>query len=160
MPTTVRVTEDCQALAYPRADSERRGRVRAGSILPLLREDDREYYKVAFGGRPAFVPKSCADRVVSAAAEPNERARRLADLLAGFFAVVVSASVAGIFTGVYWRSAGLLIGPGYWGAYLASLAVASLAGRRWAAVGMLAALPIAVPAFFGLAALSSFPAEP
>ena len=90
----------------------------------------------------------------------NERASKQASLLVGLVTVVVSGPVAGIFVGAYWHSAGLLIGPGYWGVYLGSLAVALLVRRRWLALGMLAALPIAVPAFVGLAALSSFPTTP
>ena len=77
------------------------------------------------------------------------------DLLAGFAAVLVGSSLAGIFTGVYWHSAGLLIGPGYWGLYLGLLPATFLTGRRRLTLGMLGALPIAVPAFFGLAVLSA-----
>jgi hypothetical protein len=162
MPHAVRITRDCDALARARADSERLGYVQAGSILPLLREDERHYYKVAFADSPAFVPKSCADIVDSGEtpAQPDERAGRLAGLLVGSGVVFVSSSLAGIFTGAYWHSAGLVIGPSYWGLYLGSLLATFLAGRRRFALGMLAALPIAVPAFFGLAALSSFPTAP
>ena len=160
MPNVVCVTRDCEVLAQARPDGEPLGRVPAGSVLPLLREDERAYYRVAFSGRPAFVPRSCADRVASEAAQAHERASKLAGLLVALVAVVVSGSMAGIFTGAYWHSAGLLIGPSYWGLYLGSLAVALLVRRRWLALGMLAALPIAVPAFFSLAALSSFPTTP
>jgi hypothetical protein len=92
---------------------------------------------------------------VGGAAAPVERASGSIDLLLGLGIVLVSASLAGIFSGVYWRDAGLLIGPGYWGLYLGSLPAMFLAGRRRFALGMLAALPIAVPAFFGLAVLSA-----
>jgi hypothetical protein len=78
------------------------------------------------------------------------------DALIAFAAVVVSAAVAGNFTGAYWREAGLLLGPIYWAAYLAALAVAFVARFRSLARGMLVALPIALPAFFGLAVLGAF----
>jgi hypothetical protein len=105
-------------------------------------------------------PAQAPNRSASGAAQANERPSRLATFAFGLVAVIVSGSVAGIYVGAYWRSAGLLIGPSYWGGYLASLAVALLVGRRWLALGVLAALPIAVPAFFGLAVFSSFPTAP
>jgi hypothetical protein len=97
---------------------------------------------------------------VAAGVPSIERASGPYDLLIGFAAVFVSSSLAGIFTGVYWHEAGLLIGPGYWGLYLGALLAAFLAGRRRFTLGMIAALPLAVPAFFGLAVFSSFPMAP
>jgi hypothetical protein len=95
------------------------------------------------------------DTATGAKAENN-----LLWFVAAFVVVVVSAAFAGSYTGAYWRSAGLLIGPAYWGAYLAALAAMLLVGRRWLAIGMLAALPIALLAFFGLAIVDSFPSTP
>ena len=39
--------------------------IAAGSFLQLLRDDDRDYYKVAFQREPVFVPKSSAEPVES-----------------------------------------------------------------------------------------------
>lgn len=93
--------------------------------------------------------------VAAGSTSPIERTSGPYDLLIGFAAALVGACLAGVFAGAYWHSAGLLIGPGFWGAYLGALAIAFFARLRRLALGMIAALPIAVPAFFGLAVLSA-----
>ena len=59
MREQIEITSDCDALNNPHPDGERLEGVRKGSVLLLLRQDDRDYYKVALGGRPIFVPRSC-----------------------------------------------------------------------------------------------------
>ncbi len=59
MAARVRITEECDGLAIPHTDGPRLYRFGSGSELPLLRADDREFYKVAYDGRPVFVAKSC-----------------------------------------------------------------------------------------------------
>ena len=63
MAERIRITTDCDGLRSAHPDSEKLYRFAAGSELPLLRDDDRLFYQVAVGGRPAFVLRSCAVRI-------------------------------------------------------------------------------------------------
>ena len=63
MAERIRITTDCDGLRTAQPDSEKLYRFAAGSELPLLRDDDRFFYNVAVGGRPAFVLRSCAVRI-------------------------------------------------------------------------------------------------
>lgn len=65
MAERVRVTTDCDGLRAAHAGSEKLVRFGVGSELPLLRDDDRDFYEVAFAGQPIFLPKSCAFRIES-----------------------------------------------------------------------------------------------
>ena len=65
MAERVRVTTDCDGLRAAHAGSEKLVRFGVGSELPLLRDDDRDFYEVAFAGQPIFLPKSCAFRIQS-----------------------------------------------------------------------------------------------
>lgn len=59
----IETTSDCDGLRSAHPDAEKLHRIAAGSVLQLLREDERDYYKVAYEGRPVFVPKSAGVRV-------------------------------------------------------------------------------------------------
>ena len=63
MAERIRITTDCDGLSSAHPDSEKLYRLDAGSELSLLRDDDRFFYQVALGGRPAFVLRSCAVRI-------------------------------------------------------------------------------------------------
>lgn len=63
MPTMIQITTDCDALSTAHLTAEKGDHVLQGSILRLLRDEDRDYWKVAFRGRPVFIPKSCGVRV-------------------------------------------------------------------------------------------------
>ncbi|MCH7811211.1 MAG: hypothetical protein IH958_01115 [Chloroflexi bacterium] len=65
MADKIEITSDCDGLGNPHPDGEKLCGVKAGSVLLLLQDYDRDYYKVAFSGRPVFVPKSCGVRVES-----------------------------------------------------------------------------------------------
>ena len=56
----VRITKACDALDRPFPDGPKLCRFEPGTVLRLLREDDREFYKVVYLGMPLFVPKACA----------------------------------------------------------------------------------------------------
>ena len=61
----IRITSDCPGLENASPDSAVVCEIAAGSFLQLLRDDDRDYYKVAFQREPVFVPKSSAEPVES-----------------------------------------------------------------------------------------------
>lgn len=58
----VQLTRDCAGLSEPRSDSTELYHFPAGSILPLLSDDQSDFHQVAFRGRFMFVPKSSARR--------------------------------------------------------------------------------------------------
>lgn len=60
MASRVRVTQDCDGLTIAHETGPRIVRFGAGSELPLLRSDDRDFYKVAYEGQPVFVAKACS----------------------------------------------------------------------------------------------------
>jgi RsiW-degrading membrane proteinase PrsW (M82 family) len=63
MADRIRMTQDCDALAQPNVGGERVARLGAGSELPLLRADDREFYKAVLDGRPVFVPRATSTAI-------------------------------------------------------------------------------------------------
>ena len=166
MTEAVRVTKDCQALTHPRADSGRAGLVEAGSPLLLLRADERDYYKVAFGGRPVFIAKSCAVRLGADEAEALGLARlneegppgKLTQFLFGFCGVIAGSLVAAIAVGLLWQTAGLVLGLVYLSLYLASVVIAFALRRTWSGAGMLAAAVIAAPMFVAVSFVTWFSA--
>ncbi len=56
----VRITKACDALDRPHPTGRKLCRFEPGTVLRLLREDEREFYKVAYLGMPVFVPRACA----------------------------------------------------------------------------------------------------
>ncbi len=58
MAERIRIITDCDVLRSPNPQGDRLARLGAGSDLPLLRDEDAGYYKVAYGGQPVFVAKS------------------------------------------------------------------------------------------------------
>ena len=162
MPEAVRVTKDCYALTHPRPDSERAGLVKAGSALLVLREEERDYYKVAFGGQPVFIPRSCAVHLgpeeAAALGPAEEPPGKLTQFLVGFFGVIASGLIAAIAVGLLWQTAGLVLGLVYLSLYLASVVIAFGLRRNWAGVGMLAAALFAAPMFLAVAFLTWFSA--
>ena len=79
MAELIRIVRDCDAqrFTYPGAASLLR--LRAGSELPALRDDDRSYYRIACGGQSAYVAKSCALRIEGGRGETLIAAPRIAD---------------------------------------------------------------------------------
>ncbi len=63
MAPGVRITSDCDGLSTPYHGGPQLYRFGRGSELPLLRDDDRDFYKVAYDGQPIFVAKSCGVRI-------------------------------------------------------------------------------------------------
>lgn len=55
----VRIAVDCDGLGAPDSAGPKLYDFCRGSELPLLRDDDRDFFKVAYEGRPVFVAKSC-----------------------------------------------------------------------------------------------------
>jgi hypothetical protein len=158
----VRATADCQALIHARPDSDRVGLVKAGSVLLLLREEEQDYYKVAFSGRPVFIPKSCAVRAgpeearAAGLGPAEEEPDRWTQFMLAFLAVVATALVAGAAVGLLWQTAGLVLALVYLAGYVASVIALFVLRRRWTAVGLLAAAPFAAPIFFAMAFLTWF----
>ena len=69
MAERIRITTECDGLRSAHSDSEKLYRFAAGSALPLLRDDDRLFYNVAFGGQSVFVLRSYAVRIEADAGE-------------------------------------------------------------------------------------------
>ena len=63
MAEQIRIISDCDGLIAAHAGSQILVRLGAGTELRLLRDDDRDFYKVAFAGRPVFVAKPAATLV-------------------------------------------------------------------------------------------------
>lgn len=61
----IQITHDCDALGAASSQSQVLFQVGAGSILPLLRDEDRDYFKVTVQGQPVYVPKSNSERIES-----------------------------------------------------------------------------------------------
>ena len=70
MAERIRIITACDGLIAAHAGSQMLCRLQAGTELPLLRDDDRDFYKVAFAGRPVFVAKTAAERFDADAGPP------------------------------------------------------------------------------------------
>jgi RsiW-degrading membrane proteinase PrsW (M82 family) len=68
MAERIRIVSDCDGLRGPQPDAEKLYRFGSGSELPLLRDDDKYFYKIAYRGRVVFVAKQCAARADSSVA--------------------------------------------------------------------------------------------
>ena len=65
MEEKIEITRSCDALQSPGPQSQVLFRVGAGSILQLLRDEDRDYFKVAVQRRPVYIPKHSSELVES-----------------------------------------------------------------------------------------------
>ncbi len=65
MDEKIEITRSCNALQSPGPQSQVLFRVDAGSILQLLRDEDRAYFKVAVQRQPVYVPKHSSQLVES-----------------------------------------------------------------------------------------------
>ena len=79
MAELIRIVRDCDAQRFPYPGAAILLRLHAGSELPLLRDYDRSYYRVACGGQSAYVAKSCALRIEGSRGETLIAAPSIAD---------------------------------------------------------------------------------
>ena len=60
MAEYVRIVRSCAAYWGPNLESPQLFELEVGTLAELLRDEDRLFFKAAYGGRPVFIPKECA----------------------------------------------------------------------------------------------------
>ena len=60
MAENLRITRICAAYSRPDPESPELFRLEAGTVAALLRDEDRLFFKAAYGGQVVYIPKECA----------------------------------------------------------------------------------------------------